>query len=80
MNEKNLSLAHRLPDFRQMSLKAYRREVGAQIDKLRRDLAAAELRAELAERQVRQFAAERDLWKHQAQEAEAALKSTGRAP
>lgn len=40
---------------------------------------AEEARAELAERQVRQLAAERDLWKHQALEAQAKLKSRGRA-
>lgn len=38
---------------------------------------AEEARADLAERQVRQVAAERDLWKHQAQEAQAKLKSMG---
>lgn len=41
---------------------------------------AEEARAELAERQVRQIAAERDIWKHQAQEAQAKLKSLGREP
>lgn len=40
---------------------------------------AEEARAEFAERQVRQIAAERDLWKHQAQEAQAKLKSLERA-
>lgn len=38
---------------------------------------AEEARAELAERQVRQIATERDIWKHQAQEAQARLKSLG---
>jgi hypothetical protein len=40
---------------------------------------AEEARAEYAERQVRQIAAEKEIWKHRALEAEAALKSTGRA-
>ena len=47
--------------------------VNAQRERTR----AEEARAELAERQVRQIAAERDLWKHQAQEAQAKLKSLG---
>jgi hypothetical protein len=73
MNEKNLSLARRAGI-------EYRKTTRAHIAKLQGDLTAAEYRAETAERQVRQIAAEKDIWKHRAQEAEAALKSTGRTP
>lgn len=40
---------------------------------------AEQARAEYAERQVRQIAAEMEIWKHRALEAEAELKSAGRA-
>lgn len=56
------------------------RELRNQVSALQRRLNAEEARAEMAEHQVRQIAAERDLWRHQAQEAQAALKSMGRAP
>jgi hypothetical protein len=63
-----------------MTLEDHKRASQARIRALQGNLTAAEYRAELAERQVRQIAAEKDIWKHRAQEAEAALKSTGRAP
>lgn len=56
------------------------KELRHQVSTLQRRLNAEEARAEMAEHQVRQIAAERDLWKHQAQEAQAALKSLGRDP
>lgn len=56
----------------------YRKATRAHISDLQGRLTAAEYRAELAEKRERQIAAERDIWKHRAQEAEAALKSMGR--
>jgi hypothetical protein len=61
----------------------YKKQVSELHEKLRKQkeqTRAEEVRAELAERQVRQITAEKDIWKHRAQEAEARLKSTGRAP
>lgn len=61
----------------------YKKQVSdlhAALDRQKEKTRAEEARAEYAERQVRQIAAERDIWKHQAKEAKAALKSTGRAP
>ena len=61
---------------------AYKKQVAELHEKVRQQkekTRAEEARAEYAERQVRQIAAERDIWKHRATEAEAALKSTGRA-
>ena len=50
------------------------------LDRQNEKTRAEEARADLAERQVRQVVAERDLWKHQAQEAQAKLKSLGVGP
>jgi len=66
----------------QRKVKLYKEQVAslnAALNRQKEMTRAEEARAEYAERQVRQIAAERDLWKHRAQEAEAALKSTGRA-
>lgn len=52
-------------------------ELFAALDRQKEKTRAEEARAELAERQVRQVAAERDIWKHQAQQAQAKLKSMG---
>lgn len=52
-------------------------DLQAKLDKARERLRAEEARAEIAERQVRQIASERDIWKLQAQEAQAKLKSMG---
>jgi len=57
----------------------YKRQTRAHISKLQGQLTAAQYRAETAERAERQIASERDIWKHRALDAEAALKSTGRS-
>ena len=62
-----------------MSFASYKRDTRAHIASLQSSLIEAECRADMAERQVRQISAERDIWKQRAREAEAALKSTGRA-
>ncbi|MGN6772039.1 MAG: hypothetical protein ACTHJQ_19660 [Rhizobiaceae bacterium] len=62
-----------------MSMATYMRDTRAHIANLQGKLTDAEYRAELAERQVRQITADRDIWKHRALEAEAELKSAGRA-
>lgn len=65
---------------RTTKLAGYKKQVAGLHDALARQkekARAEEARAELAERQVRQIAAERDIWKHQAQEAQAKLKSLG---
>lgn len=67
---------------RTTKLAVYKKQVAGLHEALNRQkekARAEEARAELAERQVRQIAAERDIWKHQAQEAQAKLKSLGRA-
>ncbi|MBL8578122.1 MAG: hypothetical protein JNK47_12920 [Mesorhizobium sp.] len=48
-----------------------------EIATLKRRADAESIRADMAERRERSIAAERDIWKHQAQEAEAALRSAG---
>ncbi|MET3661809.1 hypothetical protein [Aquamicrobium ahrensii] len=66
---------------RQNKVKHYKEQVAAlnaALTKQKEKVRAEEARAEYAERQVRQIAAERDIWKHQAQEAQAKLKSLGR--
>lgn len=45
------------------------------VEKLKQRVDQEEARAGIAEREARQLAAERDIWKFQAMEAEAALKS-----
>ena len=65
---------------RRTKLAGYKKQVAGLHEALTRQkekARAEEARAELAERQVRQVAAERDIWKHQAQEAQAKLKSAG---
>lgn len=54
-------------------------DLNVALERQKQQARAEETRAEYAERQVRQIAAERDIWKHRALEAEAALKSLGRA-
>lgn len=61
------------------SMAEYKRQTRAHIAGLQGQLTDAQYRAENAEKQVRQISADRDIWKHRALEAEAALKSTGRA-
>jgi hypothetical protein len=55
----------------------YKRQTREHIASLQGKLTAAEFRAEKAERAERQIAIERDIWKHRALDAEAALKSRG---
>ncbi|TGT36189.1 hypothetical protein [Mesorhizobium sp. M8A.F.Ca.ET.165.01.1.1] len=62
------------------SVAEYKRQTRAHIAGLQGQLTAAEHRAALAERAERQIASERDIWKHRALEAEAALKSSGARP
>lgn len=67
----------------QRKVKLYKEQVvslNAALNKQKEKARTEEARAEYAERQVRQIAAERDIWKHRAHEAEAALKSLGREP
>lgn len=58
-------------------LALYKQATAAHIAFLQRQVVALEARAELAEREVRQIAAERNVWKFQAEEALAELKSRG---
>lgn len=60
-----------------MSMALQLRTARDEIRTLTSRLTEAEYRAADAQRQTRQIAAERDLWKHQAEVAQAALKSTG---
>lgn len=55
----------------------YKRQTRAHIAGLQGQLTNAQCRAELAEKQARQISAEREIWKHRALKAEAALKSGG---
>ena len=66
---------------RQNKVSLYKEQVAslhAALTKQKEKARTEEARAEYAERQVRQIAIERDIWKHQAQEAQAKLKSLGR--
>ncbi|PWJ75253.1 hypothetical protein C7441_12135 [Pseudaminobacter salicylatoxidans] len=62
-----------------MSMALQLRAARDEIRLLTGRLTEAEYRAADAQRETRQVAAERDLWKHQAEAAQAALKSMGRA-
>ena len=52
-------------------------DLKGKLAKARADRDRESLRADMAERRERSIAAERDIWKHQAEEAQAALKSAG---
>ena len=61
-----------------MQIKNYQiADLKGKLEKVRADRDAESVRADMAERRERSIAAERDLWKHQAEEAHAALKSAG---
>lgn len=52
-------------------------ELKGKLEKARAARDEMSLRADLAERRERSIAVERDIWRHQAEEAQAALKSAG---
>lgn len=84
MTQTIASLKRRAAEIKDLrKVNAYKKQVAdvlAALERQKEKARAEEARAELAERQVRQIAAERDIWKHQAEAAQAELKSMRRAP